>query len=266
MSKDTLGDRIKSNYEDRTRYFLPRRTYTIIRLDGKAFHSFTKQFKRPYDLDLMDMMDNTAAELCKQVQGARCAYVQSDEINMVITDFEEHGTCAWFDGNLQKMASVSASIATAAFNREYLKYLAKGNGADLDKVKLAHFDSRVFTVADYNEVLNVIIWRQQDATKNAIQMLGHHYFSNKDLHKKNTSEVQDMLMLQKGVNFNDQPVGFKRGRLIRKETYEVPITGPTKMVKGARITHTRTRWIADEPPIFTQDRDYLCNLIPKLNQ
>ena len=118
--KDALGSRIKENYEGRTRYFLPRRTYTIIRLDGKAFHTFTRQFKKPYDLDLMEIMNCTAISLCSQIQGAKFAYVQSDEINILLTDFENLSTDAWFDGNIQKITSISSSIATASFNSHYL--------------------------------------------------------------------------------------------------------------------------------------------------
>lgn len=271
--QDELGTRIKENYENRTRFFLPRRTYTIIRLDGKAFHSFTRQFKRPYDKELMDMMDGTAISLCNQIQGAKFAYVQSDEINILVTDFEGLGTDAWFDGNIQKIVSVSASIATAAFNSYYFGYLqmsesdqkkreidAAALGANC--LKLAHFDSRVFTVSDIKEVENVFIWRQQDATKNAIQMLAQAYFSHKDLQNKNGSQLQDMLMLQKNINFNDEPVGFKRGRLVRKFIREVPERIVNDKVVPA---HTRNYWKADEPPIFTQERDYLRSMIPTLN-
>ena len=272
MSKDQIGDRMKKNYEGRTKQFLPRRTYTIIRLDGKAFHTFTKQFKRPYDINFMSMMNETAKALCENIQGAKLAYVQSDEITLVLTDFETLTTDAWFDGNVQKMTSISASIATAEFNKQYLKHclfmadVFDGNfkSEEVEKLlsaKPAHFDSRVFTIPELEEVLNCLIWRQQDATRNAIQMLGQAHFSHKELHQKSTSNIQDMLMLQKGVNFNDQPVGFKRGRLIKKESYHQPVINQKVNYTEFR-TSLRTRWIVDEPPIFSQDRAYLYDIIP----
>lgn len=284
-NKDSLGDRMKGNYENRTKQFLPRRTYTIIRLDGKAFHTFTKQFEKPYDLQFMEMMNQTAIALCSQIQGAKLAYVQSDEITIVLTDFETNTTDAWFDGNIQKITSVSASIATAEFNRQYMTYLSKKakderkafvisnggnnsalegnlndyiNSGDVEVIKFANFDSRVFTIPELEEVINCLIWRQQDATRNAIQMLGQTHFSHKELHGKSTSDIQDMLMLQKGINFNDQPIGFKRGRVISKESYTVE---PSLDYKGFLET-VRTRWVIHSPPIFTQDRAYLYNIIP----
>ena len=118
--QDDLGNRMKGQYEDRTRYSLPRRTYTIIRLDGKAFHTFTRNMKRPYDENLMKIMDETAKFLCEEIQGAQFAYTQSDEISLLLTDFEKITTDAWFDGNIQKMVSVAASLATQEFNRRLL--------------------------------------------------------------------------------------------------------------------------------------------------
>ena len=115
--KDQLGDRMKAFYEDRTRIKLPRRTYTIIRIDGKAFHTYTKGLKRPFDTGLIDDMNWTTEYLCKNIQGVKFGYVQSDEISLVLTDFDTLQTDLWFDGNLQKMASIAASMATARFNQ-----------------------------------------------------------------------------------------------------------------------------------------------------
>jgi tRNA(His) guanylyltransferase len=155
---DHIGFRMKDQYEDRTRFSLPRRTYSIIRIDGKAFHTFTKGFERPYDTDLMDMMDTTARELCKSIQGAQFAYTQSDEISILLTDFDTIHTDAWFDGNIQKIVSISASIATAEFNyaldRIYVdrvdkeKDLTKFRTNNGLRIGLALFDSRVFTIPD----------------------------------------------------------------------------------------------------------------------
>ena len=114
--KDSLGDRIKGHYENRFRHHLPRRSYTILRVDGKAFHTYTRGCERPFDFALMEDMDFTAKAMCEQIQGCKLAYVQSDEISLVLTDFDTLQTDAWFDGNIQKMVSISAAIATAEFN------------------------------------------------------------------------------------------------------------------------------------------------------
>src|SRR5580658_4331157 len=107
MRGDSLGDRLKSNYENRTRYSLPRRTYTVIRVDGKAFHSYTRGCVRPYDEALMSAMDAATMGLCESMQGVCLGYVQSDEISLLLADFADAKTEAWFDGCVQKIASIS---------------------------------------------------------------------------------------------------------------------------------------------------------------
>src|SRR5690348_11584910 len=150
---------MKRDYENRTRLLLPRRTYTLIRVDGKAFHTYTRGCARPYDLDLMADMDATAVALCRQVAGARLAFVRSDEISLLLTDFGTAQTDAWFEGSVQKMASVSASIATAAFNRSRLTRMEREAWMETDP---ALFDSRVWTIPERGEVFNYFVWRQQD--------------------------------------------------------------------------------------------------------
>jgi len=235
--KDSLGDRMKEFYENRTRNFLPRRTYTIIRVDGKAFHSYTRGLIRPFDEKLVNDMDETACYMCKNIQGAKFAFVQSDEISILLTDFEGLTTDAWFDGNIQKMVSISASLATAKFN-------------ELRPNKIALFDSRVFTIPSDIEVENYFIWRQQDTTRNSISSVAQSMFSHRELENKNTDQMQEMCF-QKGVNWNDFSAKLKRGRLIVKQDYEK---------EGA----TRSKWVSVEPPIFTQEREMLKVLIPKL--
>lgn len=247
--KDELGERMKGYYEDRTRLFIPRRTYTIIRLDGKAFHTYLRGFQRPYDERIMRVMDNTAIALCSHIPGVKLAYVQSDEISLVLTDFETIKTNAWFDGNIQKMASISASVATVAFNNAM--YLDEDILASMTKV--AYFDSRVFSIPDRPEVFNYLIWRQKDATRNSIQMGAQSMYSPKELHGKNTSELQEM-MFQKGTNWDKYPVGFKRGRIIVKEEYAH--SGKNKKT-GLEEKSTRTRWVSNDPPIFSQIDGYV---------
>src|SRR5689334_8003874 len=109
MSNDSLGDRMKKNYEDISRVFLPRRMPLIIRLDGKAFHTLTADMKKPWDDGMIHSMLTTAITLCENIQNTKLAYVQSDEISLLLTDYDYFNTEAWFDRNLQKMVSVSAS-------------------------------------------------------------------------------------------------------------------------------------------------------------
>lgn len=267
---DELGKRMKEDYEERTKLKLPRRTYTIIRIDGKAFHTFTKGFDRPFDKDLSHIMDLTTIELCKAIQGTVLGYTQSDEISLVLADFATITTDAWFDGNVQKICSISASIATAAFNIAVLKHRQDpiNHGTGLEKflnnkgeVKIGLFDCRVFTIPDPIEVENYLIWRQQDASRNSVQMAAQALYSQKELHGKNCSQLQEMIH-QKGINWNDYTSGEKRGRAIVKE--EVLVSQPlTKDIY-------RTHWTAYtgsagslETPIFTQNRQFLRMLIPK---
>lgn len=224
MGKDALGDRMKGFYEDRTRYLLPRRTFTVIRVDGKAFHTFTRGMERPFDYRLASVMDATAKGLCTDIQGAKMAFVQSDEISVILTDFDDINTDAWFDGNIQKMVSVAASIATLRFNR-----------AAPPSWGGALFDARVFTIPALVEVENYLIWRQQDATRNSIQMVAHAHFSHKEMHGLNTAMLQEKLFQERGINWDATPVGFKRGRTLRRPT----------------------QWVVEDPPIFTQDREFI---------
>jgi len=217
--QDALGKRMKENYEQRTRTYLPRRTYTIIRLDGKAFHTFTRGLDKPYDLDFMDLMNVTCKYLCENIQGCKIGYVQSDEITLVLTDFDRISTDAWYDGQVQKMVSVAASIATYKFNK-YMTLLVdmceKHKFSDNDnRPKLALFDARVFTIADPTEVENSLIWRQKDAVRNSITMTAQSLYSHSELEFKNQNDMQEMIHA-KGKNWNDIDEGFKRGRTYTK--------------------------------------------------
>ena len=262
--KDSLGDRMKENYENRAKTYLTRRIPVIIRLDGKAFHTFTRGMKKPYDEIFHNTMNATMKYLCENIQGCKLGYTQSDEITLLLTDYDTLTTSAWFDYNVQKICSVSASMATMAFNKFFQKYyndiftFAKDESVDytktlFDKLGMAMFDSRCFNIPE-EEITNCFIWRQQDATRNAIQMLGQCNFSHKELHGKSCNDIQDMLMLQKGINFNDMSTEFKRGVCCVRE---YNITEATT-VDGDTLQFYRSSWVLDkEIPIFTQDRDYV---------
>lgn len=279
---DELGKRIKEQYENRTRYFVPRRTYTVLRLDGKAFHTYTRGLERPFDKGLSEDMDAAIIAMLPEIQGAVFAYTQSDEISILVTDFEKPTTSAWFDGNVQKMASVSASIMTAEFNKlRWSRWLKLE--ANLPDIKInpilgprpsAYFDCRVFTIPDRIEVMNYFRWRQQDCVRNSVSMVAQSNFSHKKLHGKSQSDMHEMLH-QIGVNWaTDFSDAEKNGRIILKEEYEVdpgkyPNVELRSMDKDGNVIESvpiplyRTRWVSKGAWVFTKDEGKLLEMIPQ---
>lgn len=267
---DSLGDRMKG-YENISRNYLTRRVPVIIRIDGKAFHTFTKGMKKPFDRLLMTAMQETMQYLCKNIQGCVFGYTQSDEITLVLTDYEKITTDAWFGYNIQKMASISASMATLAFNKFFRRGFSQMAGESINeeisdaereyrvrvysKFDTAMFDSRVFTVPK-DEVCNCLIWRQQDATRNSIEAVGQANFSHKQLHCKTCNDIQEMLWQEKQINWNDFPVDCKRGSACYCVEEEIVMPDPKHPDK--EIPVKRKRWQVDkEIPVFTQDRAFI---------
>lgn len=268
---DSLGDRMKG-YENISRAYLTRRVPVIIRLDGKAFHTFTRGLDKPFDKALMKIMQLTMHYLCSNIQGCVFGYTQSDEITLVLTDYATIKTDAWFGYNVQKMASVSASMATMEFNRLFRKEfedmvlewnpdrkdltLLEDRLAKLqDKQFTACFDARCFSIP-VDEVCNCLIWRQQDATRNSIEAVGQANFSHRQLMGKSCNEIQDMLFKEKGVNWNDFPTDCKRGSACYRVVSEEEIDDPRN--PGSRITVQRKRWVVDIGiPVFSQDRQFV---------
>lgn len=272
---DALGTRMKS-YEHISRTYLTRKMPVIIRLDGKAFHSFTRGFKRPFDEVFVKSMQETMKYLCENIQGCVLGYTQSDEITLVLVDYKTRESDAWFDNNIQKMVSVSASMATMAFNRIFQSEIYKYEDewrcsltpqsvtiqenhrkyvAAIQKAacKGAMFDSRAF-ILPKEEVVNCLIWRQQDATRNSILSVGQANFSDKQLHGKKCDVIQDMLFIEKGINWNDYPTTLKRGSCCIKV--------PVKINEGTEKEAIRNKWVIDnEIPIFTQDKEYVNKLV-----
>ena len=241
---DDIGTRMKTNYEDVYRIKLTRRMPVIIRIDMRTGHTFTKGFKKPNDKIFSQAMINTAVKLCEDIQNVQLAYIQSDEISLLLIDYKKLTSSQWFDGNIQKMTSVSASIATIGFNTAYMREILNTELTNEEhimysaKINKMTFDSRVFNIPE-SEVTNYFIWRQLDATRNAIQSLGQSYFSHSELQNKNCDEIQDMLFTQKNINFNDCLTSFKRGTCIIKDIENGP-------------------WMIDyNIPVFTQDRNYI---------
>jgi tRNA(His) 5'-end guanylyltransferase len=217
--KDSLGNRMKS-YENIPRIHLTPRTPLIIRLDGCHFHTYTRGLDKPFDPTMHKAMTEAAKTLIKNISGAKVAYIQSDEISILINDYETFSTQAWFDKSLQKIVSVSASIATAAFNHAMLQ-LNKAHK------KIATFDSRAF-VLPKEEVNNYFVWRQKDAIRNGISSLAQKHFSHKELHKKNQAEMVQMLA-DKGIHRGPMPTWQKVGWCVKfckgdgiKEDFEIP--------------------------------------------
>ena len=266
MRKDNLGDRMKS-YENITRTYLPSRMPIIIRIDGKAFHTFTKGFKKPFDDILMRAMEETAVVLCRDIEGVKVAYIQSDEISLLITNNDTWETQPWFGNNLQKMASVAASIATLAFNRAFWHevnmlnndYLNTEDNEYLNAYcraveKGATFDARVF-VLPADEVCNYFWWRQQDAIRNSIQSMGQAHFSHKELMNKNCENIKQMLV-EKNLKWESIPVSCQRGICVIKKPTKVKTQ--INMEAMTYMEMTRNRWVVDDNiPLFWEDRKYI---------
>lgn len=248
-----LDERMKK-YEYVTRHYLMCRTPVIVRIDGKAFHTFTKGMKKPFDHIFMESMQDTMKYLCENVQGCVLGYCQSDEISLLLIDYDTFETSAWFDNNISKIISITSSLASVYFNQQFslnlLDYRIKAkqdNNRDIvyennlysNISSLPIFDSRAFNLQK-EEVNNYFVWRQQDAIKNAIQMIGRAYFTHKELENKNGKDIVDMLD-SIGVNYHSYSTSEKRGTCCIK---------------------TNKGWELDkEIPIFKDNKDYIEKLV-----
>ena len=293
MDNSNLAARMKEFYENVPKTNLMRRTPVVIRIDGKAFHSFTKGFKRPFDEVLIKTMQETTKYLCENIQGCVLGYTQSDEISLVLIDYQKFETSAWFDYEVQKMCSIAASMATMAFNKFFERNIENfiqdcatdyetqglcGEGtAEFELCKTyqkaldkgAMFDARVFNIPK-EEVTNYIYWRQLDASRNSIQMVGQANFSHKELQNKSCNNIQDMLMEQKGINWNDYPTVCKRGTAVikkivareEKSFIDDMLEDSFDNVKNNIIKQT-SKWIIDKDiPIFKgEGREYIEKLV-----
>ncbi|WP_161500833.1 tRNA(His) guanylyltransferase Thg1 family protein [Embleya scabrispora] len=253
MSDSTaLGDRMK-RHEQATRTVLPARTYTVIRVDGRSFHTYLRGCTKPFDERFMADMDLVAEALCAEISGTVLAYTQSDEVSVLCTDFQAAGTQPWFGGVVAKQTSIAASVATAALN-------AARPG------KRALFDARVFTLPNPIEVANYLIWRQRDAVRNSISMAAQAHIPHKQLHGVNANRMQEILWSRHGINWNDYPDGAKRGRLTRRHTGEREVTW-THRHTGETHTETalRSRWETAAAPHFTTEAGgFLAEAIPPI--
>ena len=270
--KDSLGDRMKNYYENRAKTYLVRRMPVIISLDGRSFHTFTRGFVKPFDKRLIKTMQETTLELCKNIQGCVFGYTQSDEITLVLVDYNTLDTDAWFDYSVEKMCSVSAAMATLYFNRIFRNKIhefvnkhhsvltdVKTYGEELvgsvNKLLKSYnraveqgalFDSRCFNIP-ISDVCNCILWREKDAERNSINSLGQSMFSHKDLQNKTTSQVQDMLMEKYGINWNNLSTVEKRGTaVIKNDKGEWFIDDEMPILTGEGRNYVESRIIFDK--------------------
>lgn len=244
---DNLGNRMKS-YESVSKSYLMNRSPVIIRLDGKSFHQFTRGFNKPFDEIIQDCMMATAIELCQSIQNCRLAYTQSDEISLLLIDYDNIETESWFKNNIQKITSVSASLASVIFNKNFIN---RSKSVDSDiynrKQYLAIFDSRVFNLPA-NDVCNYFIWRQKDAIRNSIQSVSQSYFSQKELNNLSCNQLLNKLMEEKNVDWeSDYSIYQRRGCCIIKQ-----------YIAGGS-------WSYDSiTPVFTEDRYYIEKYLPEV--
>lgn len=273
---DALGKRMKEFYETIPKTRLMRRCPVVVRLDIRAGHTFCRGFMRPFDEVFIKSMQETAKYLCENIQGCVLSYQQSDEISLILVDYKKLNSSAFFDYEVQKVCSTTASMATMAFNKIFnkntLDFISPEIFEDekIKKIAASHaeavrkgamFDSRCFNIPK-EEVTNYVYWRQLDATRNSIQMVGQANFSHKELQNKSCNDIQDMLMTQKGINWNDLPTYQKRGSCCIKEVYYADKDG-NEIYKERIDAVKRTLWIIDRDiPIFKNEgRDYIERLI-----
>lgn len=277
---DDLGVRMKTFYEQIPKTKLMRRCPVAIRIDRKAFHTFTRGFQKPFDEVLIKSMQETMKYLCENIQGCVLGYTQSDEITLILVDYKKLTSSAWFDYEVQKICSIAASMATMAFNRifaEKVKEFIYNDGENHENNseeyrlcsvyknavnKGAMFDARCFNIPK-EEVTNLVYWRQLDASRNSIQMVGQANFSHKELQNKSCNDIQDMLMTQKGINWNDLPTYQKRGSCCVRNKIVIESDGVIETIQLRDISKSENKWIIDtDIPIFKgEGREYIDRLV-----
>lgn len=284
MDRSDLAERMKG-YEKRNRYYLQRRIPVILRLDMRAGHSLTKGFERPFDEVFIKTIQETAKYLCENIQNCKLSYQQSDEITLLLVDYEKINTGCFFEYRVDKLCSIAASMATMKFNQVFkeLSYIESENleiicrknpylDRDcLTKISNVHtksaekgamFDCRCFNIPK-EEITNCIYWRQLDATRNSIQMVGQANFSHKELQNKSCNDIQDMLMTQKGINWNDLPIYQKRGSCCVRNKIIISTDGVMETVQLRDTYKAENEWVIDKDiPIFKgEGRRYIDDLV-----
>jgi len=198
-----LGDRMKMYERFGTGQCAMPRLPVLVRLDGRCFHKLTKNCVKPFDGNLHDAMVTTAVELAFETC-AKAVYTQSDEISLLLYT-DKPDAKIYFDGKYHKINSVLAGLAANAFNAAWVN------------LPSATFDCRTWTVPTKDEAVNAFVWREQDATRNSVQMAARARFSHKQCHKKHNGDLQEMLF-QDGINWNDYEDWEKRGTFVVRRT------------------------------------------------
>lgn len=248
MAKDSLATRMKG-YESISKIFLIRKRPVIVRLDGKSFHTFTRGFKKPFDEVIIYTMQETMRYLCKNIQGCVLGYTQSDEITLILCDYQKPNTDAWFGYSVQKITSVAASLATFAFNKTFNDHVSLHYEPVSPYRKAAEqgaiFDARAFNLP-IEEVNNLLVWRQQDAIRNSVQALSQSLFSHRELQGKSCDELKEKMFVEKDVDWYSIPSVKKYGACCIKKTN----------------IKLKQEWeIDDTIPIFHRNPNYVNNLI-----
>lgn len=253
---DSLGIRQKS-YETHYDYTITPRLPIIVRADGKSFSRLTRKLERPFCLAMLKVMSETMLNTIMEMQGAVLGYQQSDEITFVLRNDQSFESEPWFQNRVQKVSSMTAAQATLCFNEAIKK-----PGISLDLVGSAIFDARTFAVPSISEVVNNLIWRQQECMKNAVTMAAQTELSEKFgkktalkiLHKKNTYEKKGLLLQHCGIDFDEYyPPEFRKG--------VVAIKSPS-IIQTETGSATRNKWGLNlDIPVFMEDKDYVFNII-----
>jgi len=257
--KDDLGNRMKG-YESVSKHRLEPRIPVVARIDGKAFHSFTRGLERPWDRGLQESMWDAAKYVAERIQGCKVAYVQSDEISFLLTDYENKNSQGWFNYKLEKMTSVIASMVTGGFIAAASTKLPERRDGFLDGTGLPAFDARFFNLPK-EEVNSYFYWRQSDAIRNSVQMLARTYFSHKECTGKNNIALKAMLLEEKGISWEEQSSWCKYGACIIKESHKGLVTF-TRNGEECTIEAKRNRWVRDlDVPIFCNNKEYIESLL-----
>ena len=249
MSKDNLGDRMKGHERAETSAHFDKSLPLYCRIDGRGFSKFTKGMSRPFDVRMSNAMIETTRALVEKTN-ASIGFCQSDEISLIYNVDSENGSFM-FDGKKQKLVSVLAGLATAAFMRAILRT----EGFDQYVDRLPHFDARIFSLPSRAEAANALLWRELDATKNAISMAAHAQFSHNSMHKK-TGEEKIAMLAEAGIAFDDYPAFFRHGTFLRRILEARVLTPEERLAipesKRPKPNHTfiRSKIVEMEMPSF----------------
>ena len=238
---------------------LPHRLPLIIRVDGKAFSKLTRDLKGPgdpFNREFVAIMNDVATSLCREIQGTQLAYVQSDEVSVLVHGYKTHDSQSYFDNQLQKIVSVAASIAAATFTADSWRVFGSRDKYDPSAydVRPVFFDARAFILPEH-DVANYFLWRQQDAIRNSVQMLARSHYSHKECDGK-SCEMMKVMLSEKNVKWDELPGGLRRGRVAvkRPEEHTINVNGESRKI-------LRSAWMVEDAPTFSQNRSFFDHML-----